>query len=235
MPFPWAAMSCTAGAAGFVAYAAGCPISRIWGKAEISGDPARRALALSFDDGPSDTTWDVLDLLARFDAKATFFACGANIDRQPDVARAIVAAGHELGNHTYSHPNLLFASRRRVRNEVGWTQRAVLEQTGVRPTLFRPPYGVRGPGLPAALAEHGLRCVLWSTIGHDWREPADRVARRIERGARPGAILCLHDGEDIQPNPDRRATVEALRHALPRLAGRGFAFETVSALLSQPA
>lgn len=198
------------------------------------GNRSRRALALTFDDGPSESTPLVLDLLARHAARATFFQCGANVRRLPHVARAVAAAGHEAGNHTDSHPLLLFRGRAFVRQELRRAQDAIGEATGCRPALFRPPYGAFGFSLPPVLRELRLQNVLWSTIANDWTLPAPGILGRLRRGATPGAILCLHDGRATRPNPDISAMLEALAAALIEWRGAGFELLTLSELLRAP-
>jgi peptidoglycan/xylan/chitin deacetylase (PgdA/CDA1 family) len=148
------------------------------------------------------------------------------------VAREIVQAGHEIGNHSDSHARLSLRSSAFIREEVLRAQRTISEATGVSPLLFRAPYGARWFGLGEVERELGLLDVMWTGIARDWKLPAGAVLRRLLRYARNGAILCLHDGRDTQPNPDIQPMLEAVRHLLPELSARGFHFETVSQILS---
>lgn len=225
------AAGAVAGVAGGMAWAVRGRSSRIFGPSVWRGPRDRRCIALTFDDGPSESTPDVLKLLAQHRAQATFFQCGANVDRLPAVAGEVAAAGHELGNHTYSHERLYLRTAGFIHAEVERGQQAVERATGRKPTLFRPPFGVRWFGLAPALRRHGLTGVMWTAIGSDWRLPPAGVARKLLRAASNGAILCLHDGRGRQAAPDVSSTLEALRGLLPALRDRGYEFLTVSDLL----
>jgi peptidoglycan/xylan/chitin deacetylase (PgdA/CDA1 family) len=186
---------------------------------------------LSFDDGPSEATPELLDLLDQFQARATFFLCGANVRRLPEAAREIARRGHEIGNHSDTHARFWLRSPAFVRREVTLAQQTIDGVTGVRPVLFRPPFGVRWFGLRGIQRELGLTSVMWTTIAQDWRLPADAIVRRLLDRARNGAIFCLHDGREANPQPNVRPMIEALRTVLPELTRRGFRFETVSQVL----
>ena len=195
------------------------------------GPAGRRAIAITFDDGPSESTPELLDVLDRFGVRATFFQCGMHVRRLPEVAYAVVSRGHEIGNHADTHQLLCFHSAKFIRQELERSQESIREATGVVPSLFRAPYGARWFGLREAQAEFGLLGVMWTTIGRDWMLPPDAIARRLRSGARNGAIFCLHDGRGTRERPDIRATIEAVGEVLPRLVDRGFTFQTVSQLL----
>lgn len=183
---------------------------------------------MTFDDGPSPQTPAFLEVLARYGVRATFFVCGANVERLPDVARRTLEAGHEIANHTHSHPLLLKLPPWRVRTEVERAQRTIDERLGVRPTMFRAPFGIHAPGLRGALASERLTAVRWTVIGNDWRLPADRIAQRVLRGADPGGIVCLHDGDQVRERPDRTETLRALETVLPPLLESGYELVTAS-------
>jgi peptidoglycan/xylan/chitin deacetylase (PgdA/CDA1 family) len=217
-----------AGAAGFVAYAAACPRARVWAPGFHRGPREGRDLALTFDDGPSNETPRFLDLLAEYELRATFFVCGANVERRPELARRVVAEGHEIGNHTQNHPCLLGLPAARVREEVLRAQSGIEDATGVSPRLFRPPFGIRAPSLPAVLAEASLLAVHWTVIGNDWKWPSYRIAARVLDGAGPGGIICLHDGYGVAPVADRGETLDALEQTLPLLLHQGYRMVTAS-------
>ncbi len=208
----------------YAAYSAAWPSSQRWGGSLRRLQTGPRDIALTFDDGPSDETPSFLDELEALEVKATFFACGRNVARRPEVARATVEAGHAIGNHTYFHPILPMCSYRRVREEIVATQAAILDATGVRPTLFRPPFGLRSPGLRRLLPELGLTGVHWSVIGNDWKWEASRIARRVLAKASGRSIVCLHDGHGALPVADRAETLEAVRRIVPALRDRGYRF-----------
>ncbi len=220
----WIPLAATASALGYAAYASAWPSAQRWGTGiwKLSGE--RDEIALTFDDGPSNETPQFLAVLDGLGVKASFFLCGANVERRPSVARAIVEAGHAVGNHTYSHPLLPFCSRRRVQEEVSRTQSAIVRATGREPALFRPPYGLRSPALGRVLPEMGLSGVHWTVVGMDWKWDAPRIAQHVLDRARQGGIVCLHDGDRTRPKANRVQTLEAVQTIVPRLRDRGFRF-----------
>lgn len=197
------------------------------------GPRNRRVLALTFDDGPSESTPELLDLLAELGIPATFFLCGMHVRRLPRVARSIVDRGHEAANHTDTHPRLWLRNQSFLREEIGGAQEAITSVTGASPRLFRAPYGVRWPGLGEVQREFGLTGVMWTVIGNDWALPASKIAERLLTRANNGGILCLHDGRERKTQPDIRATIEAVRKAVPKLLESGYRFDTVSRLWDQ--
>jgi peptidoglycan/xylan/chitin deacetylase (PgdA/CDA1 family) len=205
--------------------------AQVWGPVVWQGPPHRRAMALTFDDGPGESTAEVLSLLEQYGAKATFFVCGCHARRRPDAARAIAAAGHEIGNHTDTHARLWLRSPSFLRDEIGRAQASITAACGVEPRWFRPTYGVRWPGLETVLREHGLRCAMWTALAGDWRLPGAAAARKLARATRPGAILLLHDGREASARPDISSTLTALRVLLPRWRDQGFHLATLSGLL----
>lgn len=190
-------------------------------------------VALTFDDGPSEYTAQVLDILARYDVKATFFLVGLNAERHPDLARRIVSEGHVIGNHTYSHPVwAAIEDSQHVGRELDNGQQAIARVTGVAPTLFRPPHGWRSPWMVRLAHARGYTVVTWSVSPDDWRRPAaDVIATRVLQQARSGAIVLLHDGLDTQISPPVQNTVKALPAIIEGLRGRGYRFVTVPELM----
>jgi peptidoglycan/xylan/chitin deacetylase (PgdA/CDA1 family) len=200
--------------------------SRLFGPNVWRGSRQEKRIALTFDDGPSEATPQVLDVLARFSARATFFQCGANVERLPTISRAVREAGHEIGNHTYSHPRLLGCSPSRIKEEVSRTQTAIRDAAGVQPALFRAPYGIRWFGLREALQQHGLTGVMWTVIAYDWEWEPSEIAAHVLSHASAGGVVCLHDGDRTSSSVDRRRTVEALGQILPELIRRGYSLVT---------
>ena len=195
--FPmWAPLWLPAVGLAYAAYAAAWPSARIWGPSIHRLAGRNGEVALTFDDGPSNETVRFLEALDELEVPATFFVCGRNVERRPHIALAIAKAGHAIGNHTYSHPRLTFCSYARVHREIARTQEAVAEATSVRPTLFRPPYGLRSPALQRVLPKLGLHGVHWSVAGQDWKRDSGQIADRILRRAKVGSIVCLHDGQE---------------------------------------
>jgi peptidoglycan/xylan/chitin deacetylase (PgdA/CDA1 family) len=220
---------CAAG--GLLAYGIIGKSSQLFGPSVYRGPLDRRAVALTFDDGPSESTPQLLELLAKNDVPATFFQCGFHVRRLPEVARAVAQAGHEIGNHADTHAWLPFRTRRFIEGELTRAQESILEATGRRPRLFRAPYGARWLGLRPVQQKLNLLGVMWTTIGQDWRLPAERVIAILRRGMRNGAIICLHDGRSTRLQPDITNTIEAVRRLLPEFRAQGFRFETVSRLI----
>ena len=174
-------------------------------------------IALTFDDGPDpEGTPAVLDALDQLGWRATFFMLGAQVTRHPDVAAAVVAAGHEAAVHGFSHRNHLTRGPADVHRDVADAASAVLGATGARPNWFRPPYGVLTLASLRAARRVGLRPVLWTAWGRDWEahNPA-RVADTVASHLRPGGTVLLHDSDCTARVTDSwRSTVQAL----PRLA-----------------
>ena len=217
--------------AGALAYAVRVPSCSWLAPSVFRGTDTRPAIALTFDDGPSESTPELLEILARYHAPATFFQCGANVRRLPNVAREVAAAGHEIGNHTDSHPLLALKSPGFIYRELAAAQESIEHSTGVRPRYFRAPYGVRWFGLGAAQQRLGLRGVMWSTIALDWKRQTPAVVSRLLGGASRGAILCLHDGRALESRPDIGVTLQTVRQLLPKLMEQGFHFEKVTDIL----
>jgi peptidoglycan/xylan/chitin deacetylase (PgdA/CDA1 family) len=196
------------------------------------GPAAPPRIALTFDDGP-DPHWTpgVLAALARLEVPATFFLVGERAQRAPDVVRALVAGGHEIGNHGWSHRSLWLCGPRRTRAEVGRAHAALAALAGHPPRFFRPAWGMLNAALPAALRACGERPVFWSLQPEGLRPvSADLQVARVLRGAHPGAIVDLHDAEGTPGAPAR------LLEALPRMVGglraAGYDFATVGTLLA---
>jgi peptidoglycan/xylan/chitin deacetylase (PgdA/CDA1 family) len=211
-------------------YACSVPRSQVFGPALVRGPVEGRRVALTFDDGPtSPFTEQILDILRERQIRATFFVCGRNVDRYPEIVRRIQAEGHTLGNHTYSHPFLYFCSRRRIAEEIDRTQEATEKITGCRPRLFRPPYGARWFGLYPVLKERGMRVVQWSDAGFDWKLDSAAILRSTLESLRPGSVVLLHDGHNVrQPSQiDRSGTVRALPGILDGALKAGLTFVSV--------
>jgi peptidoglycan/xylan/chitin deacetylase (PgdA/CDA1 family) len=211
----------------------------MFGESVHKGPGRRRSIALTFDDGPSESTPELLEFLAQRGIRATFFQCGANILRCTDIARRVRDEGHEIGNHTFSHPALgpdlkhrpLFKSRQFIYDELAKAQLVIRDHLDLEAKLMRAPYGLRWFGVSEAQERLGLLGVMWTVIGHDWHWNAEQVSALLLARARPGGIICLHDGRDIKVNPNISVMLTAIRHVIPVLQHRGYQFETVSEIL----
>lgn len=211
-------------------YALVAPGSQLLGKTLASGDGREPAIALTFDDGPGEATPLILDTLKSAGIRATFFLCGQNVERFPELARRIAAEGHQIGNHTYSHPHLFWKTPGRIAREITRAQSVIEHATGCRPKVFRPPYGVRWFGLFPILAINQLSAVMWSVNGVDWRFPPERIVRRVLKRSKAGSIILLHDGVPHHEDGNRRATAEALPEIV-RVLGERYRFVTVSEMM----
>jgi peptidoglycan/xylan/chitin deacetylase (PgdA/CDA1 family) len=183
----------------------------------------RRTLALTFDDGPNPAvTPQLLDLLDKYDARATFFLIGRYVRACPALAAEIVRRGHAIGNHTDTHPNLVWLSRAEVVDELSRCAAAIFAATGQRPTIMRPPFGYRGPQLHAAVRQAGIEPpIMWSKSGRDWKgQPVSRLIQRL-RAVQSGDIVLLHDGAHGALGGDRQHTIDALDYWIPRWKAQG--------------
>jgi peptidoglycan/xylan/chitin deacetylase (PgdA/CDA1 family) len=192
-----------------------------------------QAVALTFDDGPAPDTERILDVLAQHQVRATFFMIGSHVERFPQTAKRIIAGGHEIGNHSYSHPIYLYRSAGETRRQLERTQAVITATTGISPGLARPPCGVRTPGYFRAARRLGLRTVQWDVAGFDWKRRTGRqIARDVLRKARTGSIVLLHDG-DSERKHDRQETVAALPLIIDGLHARGLRIVPLTQLLGE--
>lgn len=221
----WAALFAGAGGMAYAVRSPRCSwlAPTIWhGPRDIQ----RKAIALTFDDGPSESTPHLLDLLEEYKVRATFFMIGRNVERLPDIAREVLSRGHAIGNHTYSHAPLYLRHPQFIQDEIAAGQEAIHSVTGTSPKWFRPPYGARWFGMRRNTT------LMWSTLALDWKLDAPAIAKRLTSDLQPGAIWCLHDGRELAPNPRIDATLDAVKHILPVLRERGYRSLTVSDLLA---
>jgi peptidoglycan/xylan/chitin deacetylase (PgdA/CDA1 family) len=226
----WAAAAdASVATAGLCTYAALSAGSQLFGPTLIANRNPNQ-IALTFDDGPNDPyTFQLLDILAEHQVRATFFMIGRFVRERPDIVRAVQAAGHLIGNHTMTHPWLVLESPANVRRELVDCNTALEDVLGERVSYFRPPHGSRRPDVLRTARELGLTPVMWNVIGHDW-EPgiqAESILGRLEKAMRRnrrggcGSNIVLHDGGQAGIGQDRSATVEAVQ----RLLGKPFSGE----------
>jgi peptidoglycan/xylan/chitin deacetylase (PgdA/CDA1 family) len=188
-------------------------------------------VALSYDDGPSPAnTPELLEILASNGAQATFFVVGSRVVRHPDIVGSITAAGHEIGNHSFSHTNPLDLDDHGLRLELERGADAIAEAGG-QTSLFRPPFGKRPRAAARLCAALGFITVLWSIDSGDTRSvSAGRIAREVIHHVQPGDVVLMHDG-----GPRRQQTLDATRQILEELTARGYRFVRVSDLLPKQA
>jgi peptidoglycan/xylan/chitin deacetylase (PgdA/CDA1 family) len=226
-----AAAALTLAALGTLAHGAFYRNSPLFGRALGSLPVGRgeRVVALTFDDGPNpEATPRILDALAEGHVKATFFLLGRHVDRWPDIARRVAAEGHTVANHGWHHRKLHRALPARARADLEMGARSIERATGIRPRLFRAPHGFRAPWVTPIAASLGQRTVGWSLGVWDTDRPGARaIVDRTIAGARPGAILLLHDGDGYDPFGDRTQTAEAVPLIVRELHDRGYRFAPV--------
>lgn len=209
------------------------PYSQLAGPFPYRQRTIERLVALTFDDGPNEPyTSQLAHMLARTGVAATFFAVGTCVERHPETARRLLADGHVMGSHGYSHRLGRCAGRHVVRDEVRRADEAFTRHLGVRPALFRPPWLLRTPALFDVVREKSLQLVS-GEFAHAlevFQPTPERIARRAVAKVRPGSIVIFHDGFDAKGG-DRAATVAAVELTITELELRGYRFTTVDRLL----
>ncbi|WP_238697177.1 polysaccharide deacetylase family protein, partial [Streptomyces sp. E2N166] len=187
------------------------PILRVSGRG--------RTMLLTFDDGPDPRyTPDILDTLAKYDVRATFFVCGEMADYNRDLLSRMADEGHVVGNHTWSHPLLTGLGRSRIRAEMERTSEVVEQAYGEAPRWFRAPYGAWNRAAFQLGAELGMEPLAWTVDTLDWTTPGTgTIVDRVEDGAAPGVVVLSHDA-----GGDRSQSVRALRSYLPELLDSGY-------------
>ncbi len=181
------------------------------GQVVRSGPRGKKLVALTFDDGPSVYTPQVMDVLRRKKVKATFFMLGDLVSRDPSAARRVLAGGHEIANHSSTHPLLPGYS------DISRASRTIKRVTGFKPCLFRPPYGALNASVISSARNLGMKSVLWDVDTSDWSTPGTGSIRSRISGAGPGSIVLMHDG-----GGPRSQTVAALAGAIHNLRSRGY-------------
>ncbi len=196
----------------------------------VANRNAGKQIALTFDDGPCKRyTPEILEILDEYGIKATFFVIGKNAEAHPEIILDEFNSGHEIGNHTYSHPNLRSLSTKRISDEITKTQELLARITGKSPTLFRPPGGYLSNDIVDCINQSNCRPVLWSWRQDtmDWNNtPSDTIVSNIISNLKDGDIILFHDFHSGKsPTPD------ALRKLIPILISEGYEFVTVSDLI----
>lgn len=193
-----------------------------------AANSGNKVIALTFDDGPGPYTAQLLDILDQHGAKATFFLIGSKVSAQADVLRRMHARGHQLGNHSWSHPELPKLPVGQIAGEIDHTNDAIKQATGVKPSILRPPYGAVNGIVLEQLRLRGMSSILWSVDTRDWADRnSDIVCSRAVAGAHPGAIILMHD--------IHQTSVGAVPCILSALKQQGYSFVTVQGLLGNMA
>ena len=207
-----------------------CCCVQVYGQGEVyrSVKTDSMKIAITFDDGPHPyLTEEILEILQQYHVNATFFMVGCNVCNYPEVARAVIRAGHEVGNHTFSHRLFHHLHEDVIKDELGKCEDALEELCEYRPHLFRPPQGILTPYVEQCSLEEDYTLILWSLDTRDWEvKNAKAISQCVLTQVQPGDIILMHDyiGRGSQ-------TPDALRSIIPALLERGFEFVTVSELL----
>jgi peptidoglycan/xylan/chitin deacetylase (PgdA/CDA1 family) len=222
-------------AASFAGFHTMWPTSQLYGRTFRGEERGSKRLALTFDDGPNDPhTLHLLDILAKYEVKATFFVIGKFVQQRPDIVRAVADAGHAVGNHTFSHPNLIFRSAAETRREIADCEAAIQDAIGARTRLFRPPFGGRRPATLRAIRGSGYEPVMWSVTGYDWSATsAHQVVEKVARQVKGGDVILLHDGGHERIGADRSFSVQATDELVRRYSGEGYEFVTVPEMMRE--
>jgi peptidoglycan/xylan/chitin deacetylase (PgdA/CDA1 family) len=218
-------------------YQSMAPTGQWYGRTFTGLARGTRQLALTYDDGPNDPhTLRLLEVLAGHEVRATFFLIGRYVRQRPEIARSIVQAGHVVGNHTFTHPLLIFKSAAEVRKEL-WECRAALHDAiGDHSNFFRPPFGGRRSAVLRVVRELDLQPVMWNVTGYDWNAPpAAVIEQKCARQVRGGDVILLHDGGHKEMGADRSQTVLATDHLITRYKSEGYEFVTISEMLKRKA
>lgn len=176
----------------------------------------------------------MLEVLAKHDVLATFFLIGRYVQQRPDIAREVIRSGHILGNHTFTHPLLIFKNDAEIRKELQQCRQSLLDAVGGHSNFFRPPFGGRRPGTLRIARDMGLEPIMWNVTGYDWNAPPAAVIEgKISNRMRGGDVILLHDGGHKQMGADRSQTVLASDHLISRYKAEGYEFVTVPKMMEK--
>jgi chitin deacetylase len=189
-----------------------------------------KVVALTFDDGPSQNADEILSILDSENVKATFFLIGEAIQEYPEETKKIIDAGHEIGNHTYSHKMMIFLSPASIRNEIEKTDDIIIELGYKDVIQFRPPYGKKILFLPYYLHQHNRKTILWDLEPNSYpkiNSSSDRIVQYVAEQVKPGSIILLHPW-----NKNNRETIDSIKGIIEALRSEGYEFKTVNELLN---
>src|SRR6266850_3166237 len=222
-----------AAAASAAGYQSMAPTGQWYGRTFTGLGRGSKQIALTYDDGPNDPhTLKLLEVLVRHDVRATFFMIGRYVRQRPDIAREVARAGHVVGNHTATHPLLIFESAARTRAEIVDCRTALTDAVGEHSDLFRPPFGGRRPATLRIARQLGLETIMWNVTGYDWNAPsAAQVEKKVVGQMQGGDVILLHDGGHRAMGADRGPTVVATDNLIPRYKDQGFEFVAVPKMM----
>jgi peptidoglycan-N-acetylglucosamine deacetylase len=229
------AATATAGLLSAAGWHSMLPRSQLYGRTFIGLNDGSKLLALTYDDGPNDPwTPRLLEVLARHGVRATFFMLGRYVRQRPEIARQVAEAGHVIGNHTFSHPNLIFSSPARIQAQIDECHHVLTEAIGEHSKLFRPPFGGRRPDVLSGARRKGLIPVMWSVSAYDWNAGApEKVERKVARQVRGGDVILMHDGGHLAFGTDRSASVAATDRIIARYKTEGYRFVSVTEMMKE--
>ncbi len=220
-----------------VGYQSMAPTGQWFGRTFTGLGRGSKQLALTYDDGPNDPhTQRLLEVLARHKVQAMFFLIGRYVQQRPDIVRELVKAGHVVGNHTFTHPLLIFKSAREVRSQLEDCHRALSDAVGEHSNLFRPPFGGRRPAVLRIARRMGLEPAMWNVTGYDWNATsAEHIERRVASQVQGGNVILLHDGGHRDFGADRSYTVTATDRLISRYKSEGYEFVTIPEMMRKAA
>ena len=223
-------VAATASAVGYQSIA---PTGQWYGPTFTGLERGSKQIALTYDDGPNDPhTMKLIEVLDRHAVRATFFMIGRYVRQRPDIAREVARAGHVIGNHTLTHPLLIFESAAQTRTELMECRAALTDAVGEHSNLFRPPFGGRRPATLRIARELDLGTVMWSVTGYDWKPPsAAQVEKKVIGQMHGGDVILLHDGGHRAMGADRGQTVIATDNLIRRYKDQGFQFVTATEMM----
>ena len=202
---------------------------QFFGGLVTSADTAEKVVALTFDDGPTDNTDEILSILKEEGVKATFFVTGREIEENLKEAKEMVAEGHELGNHSYSHERMVLKTPSYIRNEIESTDKLIRKAGYEGKIHFRPPYGKKLIGLPYYLDKHDRKTILWNIEPETYPEIASdstKIVKHVSRNIQPGSIILLHVMYD-----SRTESMKSVKGIITDLKAKGYTFKTVSEMV----
>jgi peptidoglycan-N-acetylglucosamine deacetylase len=223
-------------AASAAGYQSMAPTGQWFGRTFTGLSRGSNQLALTYDDGPNDPhTQRLLDVLARHNVHATFFLIGRYVQQRPDIVRELVKAGHVVGNHTFTHPLLIFKSARELGSELDHCAQALTDAVGTHSNLFRPPFGGRRPAALRMARRMGLEPVMWDVTGYDWNATrAESIEHKVSSQVTGGNVILLHDGGHREFGADRSYTVTATDRLISRYQSEGYEFVTIPQMMRKP-
>lgn len=194
-------------------------------------DTKEKVVALTFDDGPSQKVDEILSILNDQDVKATFFLIGNDISKYPEETKKLISAGHEIGNHTYSHKRMVFKTPSYIKEEIEETDNLIREMGYDRPINFRPPFGKKLVFLPNYLKRENRKTILWDLEPNSFPEvnsSSQKIVQYVVDNVKPGSIILLHPMYD-----DKGNTIGAIKGIIEELKNKGYEFKTVNELLQR--